>query len=200
MIRLLGRATSGNVQKVLFMLEELGTPYNREDYGRQFSNTGTAEYLAMNPAGKVPTLVDGETVIWESNTILRYLAATKGKQLTGGTPAEASVVERWMDFLLAAINPGYMAAFKGSKLPPAERPAGYDEQIKELVANLAVLDRHITGKSFFALGKLTIADIALAPIIKRCLDFPIDRPSLVGLEAWMAGMAERPAFKTATGG
>ncbi len=78
MIRLLGRATSGNVQKVLFMLEELGTPYSREDYGRQFSNTGTAEYLAMNPAGKVPTLVDGETVVWESNTILRYLAATQG--------------------------------------------------------------------------------------------------------------------------
>lgn len=199
MIRLLGRATSGNVQKVLFMLEELGTPYSREDYGRQFSNTGTAEYLAMNPAGKVPTLVDGETVVWESNTILRYLAATQGKALTGGTPAEASVVERWMDFLLAAINPGYMAAFKGSKLPPAERAAGYDEQVKELAANLAVLDGHITGKSFFALGKLTIADIALAPIIKRCLDFPIDRPSLPGLEAWMSGMAERPAFKTATG-
>lgn len=199
MIRLLGRATSGNVQKVLFMLEELGTPYSREDYGRQFSNTGTAEYLAMNPAGKVPTLVDGETVVWESNTILRYLAATQGKELTGGTPAEASVVERWMDFLLAAINPGYMAAFKGSKLPAAERAAGYDEQVKELAANLAVLDGHITGKSFFALGKLTIADIALAPIIKRCLDFPIDRPSLPGLEAWMSGMAERPAFKTATG-
>ncbi len=104
-----------------------------------------------------------------------------------------------MDFLLAAINPGYMAAFKGSKLPPAERAAGYDEQVKELAANLAVLDGHITGKSFFALGKLTIADIALAPIIKRCLDFPIDRPSLAGLEAWMSGMAERPAFKTATG-
>ena len=130
MIRLLGRATSGNVQKILFMLEELGIPYSREDYGRQFGNTGTAEYLAMNPAGKVPTLVDGATVVWESNTILRYLAATKGVELTGGTPAEKSVVERWMDFLLAAINPGYMAAFRGAKLPPAERAAGYDEQVK----------------------------------------------------------------------
>jgi glutathione S-transferase len=199
MIRLLGRATSGNVQKILFMLEELGIPYEREDFGRQFGNTATAEYLAMNPAGKVPTLVDGEVVVWESNTILRYLAATQGKDLAGGTPAEASVVERWMDFLLAAINPGYMAAFKNSKLPPAERAAGYDEQVKDLVASLAVLDRHVTGKKFFALGKLTIADIALAPIVKRCLDFPLDRPSFVGLEAWMAGIAGRAAFKTATG-
>ena len=75
MIKLLGRQTSGNVQKVLFLLEEAGIPYAREDYGRQFSNTQTAEYKALNPTSKVPTVVDGETVIWESNTILRYLAA-----------------------------------------------------------------------------------------------------------------------------
>src|SRR3954466_3111102 len=78
MLRVLGRATSGNVQKVLFFLEETGTPYNREDYGRQFNNTG-GDYLKLNPNGKVPTLVDGDTVIWESNTILRYLATKLGK-------------------------------------------------------------------------------------------------------------------------
>ena len=79
MLRLLGRNTSGNVQKVLFALEELGIPYNREDYGRQFNNTQDAAYLKLNPNGKVPTLVDGDTVIWESNTILRYLAAKHKK-------------------------------------------------------------------------------------------------------------------------
>ena len=76
MIKLLGRQTSGNVQKVLFLLEEIHMPYTREDYGRQFNNTQTdAEYHALNPNAKVPTLVDGDLVIWESNTILRYLAA-----------------------------------------------------------------------------------------------------------------------------
>ena len=60
MIRLLGRATSGNVQKVIFLLEEMGLPYKREDYGRQFNNTG-GDYLKLNPTGKVPTIVDGET-------------------------------------------------------------------------------------------------------------------------------------------
>ena len=104
MIRLLGRQTSGNVQKVLFLLEEIGVPYTREDYGRQFNNTQTPEYLALNPNGKVPTLVDGDTVIWESNTILRYLAAKHAPQLTGATPAERTEVERWMDWLLAAVN------------------------------------------------------------------------------------------------
>src|SRR5687767_2796349 len=75
MIRVLGRQTSGNVQKVLFLLEELGLKYTREDYGRQFNNTNTDAYREMNPNMKVPTLVDGDTITWESNTILRYLAA-----------------------------------------------------------------------------------------------------------------------------
>ena len=199
MYKLLGRQTSGNVQKVIFMLEETGVAYEREDYGRQFENTQTPEYKAMNPASKVPTFIDGDVVIWESNTILRYLAATGAPQLTGATPAETTLVERWMDFLLAAINPGYMAAFKGSKLAPDERPAEFDAQVKDLAAQCAIIDGHLKGKSFFALDKLTIADIACAPILKRCMDFKIDRPAFPELERWVASMAERPAFQVATG-
>jgi glutathione S-transferase len=198
MYKLLGRQTSGNVQKVLFMLEELGASYKREDYGRQFENTQTAEYKALNPTSKVPTLVDGDTVIWESNTILRYLAASSGEQLNGATPAEKTEVERWMDFLLAAVNPGYLAAFKGAKLTPEEQTAEYREQEKDLVAQLKIVDGHLAGKDFLALGKLTLADIACAPILKRCVDFKIDRPSMPNLERWVAAIAARPAFKAAT--
>src|SRR5262250_3725731 len=94
-IRLLGRQTSGNVQKVMFCLEELGVAYVREDYGRQFGNTLTDAYRKLNPTAKVPTLVDGDVAIWESHAILRYLAALHGLVLTGATPAERSLVERW---------------------------------------------------------------------------------------------------------
>ncbi|CAN7366331.1 glutathione S-transferase family protein [Mesorhizobium sp. LjRoot246] len=198
MYKLLGRQTSGNVQKVLFMLEELGASYKREDYGRQFENTQTAEYKALNPTSKVPTLVDGDTVVWESNTILRYLAAFGGEHLNGATPAEKTEVERWMDFLLAAVNPGYLAAFKGAKLTPEEQTAEYKEQVKDLVAQLKIIDGHLAGKDFLALGKLTLADIACAPILKRCVDFKIDRPSMPNLERWVAAIAARPAFKAAT--
>ncbi|MER8447681.1 glutathione S-transferase family protein [Mesorhizobium sp. M1066] len=198
MYKLLGRQTSGNVQKVLFMLEELGASYEREDYGRQFENTQTAEYKALNPTSKVPTLVDGDTVIWESNTILRYLAAFGGEQLNGATPAEKTEVERWMDFLLAAVNPGYLAAFKGAKLTPEEQTAEYKEQVKDLLAQLKIVDGHLAGKDFLALDKLTLADIACAPILKRCVDFKIDRPSMPDLERWVAAIATRPAFKAAT--
>jgi len=198
-IKLLGRQTSGNVQKVIFLLEEAGIPYSREDYGRQFNNTQTADYKALNPTAKVPTIVDGDVTIWESNTILRYLAAVKAPQLTGATPAERSQVERWMDFLLAAINAAYLTCFKEAKLPEAERSAGFAAQAKDLVDQMAILDGHLAGKDFLALGKLTIADIALAPVLKRCLDFPLERPALPNLERWIAAIGARPAFETATG-
>ncbi len=199
MIRLLGRSTSGNVQKVLFVLEEIGAKYTREDYGRQFNNTQTPEYKKLNPNAKVPTLIDGETSIWESHTILRYLAALHKPVLTGSTPAEKTHVERWMDWLLASLNTPYVAVFKDSKNEPEKRAADYAAQCADLVAQLKILEGQIAGKSYFALDRLTLADIALAPIVKRCLEFPIEKPELPELTRWMKAMEARPAFAVATG-
>lgn len=125
MLKVLGRQTSGNVQKVLFCLDEIKTPYTREDYGRQFGNTATPEYMAMNPTQKVPTLVDGNTIIWESHSILRYIAALNAPTLTGATPAEKSEVERWMDWLLASLNTPYVKVFVDSRNPPEKRSASF---------------------------------------------------------------------------
>ena len=183
---------------MLFLLEEIGAEHEREDYGRQFENTRTPEYLSMNPTAKVSTLIDGDTVVWESNTILRYLAATRAPDLTGADPAERTQVECWLDFLLAAVNPGYMAGFKGSKLDPSERPAGFDADLSDLQAQMKIVDGHLEGKDFVALGKLTVADIALAPIMARCLAFPLERRSMPALEAWSESMSARPAFMAAT--
>lgn len=198
MYRLLGRRTSGNVQKVMFLLGETGAAHVREDFGRQFGNTGSAEYLAMNPTGKVPTLVDGDTVVWESNTILRYLAAKEAPGLHGTTPAERAAVERWMDFLLAAVNPGYLAAFVGARQKPEERGPAYAERVQDLLAQMKVLDAHLAGRDWFALGRLTLADIALGPILKRCAGFETGRGPMPGLEAWLARLEARPAFAAAT--
>ena len=200
MIRLLGRHTSGNVQKVLWLLEELGVAYEREDYGRQFGNTQTDEYRALNPNAKVPTLVAGDTVIWESHTILRYLVAMYGPALTGANPAEKADVERWMDWLLASVNSLYVAIFKDAKKPPEERGAEFAAQAKELAELLAIADRHLAGRDWFALGRLTVADVALGPILKRCLGFPIDRPAFANLDRWLAALEARPAFRKATAG
>ncbi len=121
-MKLLGRKTSGNVQKVMWLFEELKMPYTREDYGRQFNNnTQTPEYLRMNPNAKVPTLVDGELAIWESNTILRYVAAKAKSALYPADAGKRTHVERWMDWQLAALNGPYLAMFKDSKLEPEKR-------------------------------------------------------------------------------
>jgi glutathione S-transferase len=195
MLRLLGRATSGNVQKVIFLLEELGLPYEREDYGRQFNNTATPEYGKLNPTRKVPTLVDGDVVVWESHSILRYLATKAGSALYPADPAKRSQVDRWMDWGLASLNPVFLAGFREAKKEPAERRAAVGE---EIAAELKILEGQLAQQPFLTGNALSIADIALAPLVSRCLNFPLGLPKFPALEAWRGRLKERPAFVKAT--
>ena len=194
MLRLLGRATSGNVQKVIFGLEELQLAYEREDYGRQFGNTLTPEYASMNPTAKVPTLVDGDLVIWESGTILRYLATKAASPLYPVDPAARSVVERWMDWTLAALNAAYLGGFRDAKKPAAEHAP---DTAKNLAAELTILNRELAGKAFIAGAELSLADICLGPIVKRCIGFPFALPEFPDIAAWLGRLGERPAFQKA---
>jgi glutathione S-transferase len=200
MLRVLGRATSGNVQKVIWLLEEIGLSYKREDYGRQFNNTGDAAYLKLNPNGKVPTLVDGDTVVWESNTILRYLCNKQGGHaLYPSDPAARSQVERWMDWQLASLNNPYLGIFKEAKKPAAERAASWAADAKDLKTQLDILEAGMGGQPWLAGQAISLADVCLGPIVHRCLDFPVDLPGLAGLRTWRDKVAARPAFKKATG-
>ncbi len=201
MLRILGRGTSGNVQKVVWLLEELNEPYKREDYGRQFNNTQTAEYLHLNPNGKVPTLVDGEVVVWESNTILRYLASklAAGAALYAADPAARSQVERWMDWQLASLNAPYLGVFREAKKKEDERAATFTADAKELTAQLEILEKGTTGRPFIAGANFSLADIALGPIIDRALAFPVALPALPGLRAWRDRVVARDAYKKSKG-
>ena len=195
-MKLLGRKTSGNVQKVLFLLEELKLPYEREDYGRQFNNTQTPEYLRLNPNAKVPTLVNEKLVIWESNTILRYLATKAKSPLYPADPGKRSQVERWMDWQLASLNNPYLAMFREAKLEPAKRSGEFENQRKDLAAQLTILDKSMNR--FVAGEEFSIADICLAPIVYRCLRFGVDLPELANVKRWDAAISTREAFKKAT--
>jgi glutathione S-transferase len=199
MLRVLGRKTSGNVQKVIWLLEEMGEAYKREDYGRQFNNTQDAAYLALNPNGKVPTLVDGDTTVWESNTILRYLCNKRSNPLYPADAAVRSQIERWMDWQLASLNNPYLAIFRDAKKPEAERGPSWAKDADELGQQLQILDGALTAGSWLAGGAITLADICLGPIIHRCLDFPIQLPALDRLKAWRSQVAARPAFQKAVG-
>ena len=198
MLRLLGRKTSGNVQKVMFYLEETGTPYAREDFGRQFNNTQTPEYLKLNPNAKVSTLIDGEVVIWESNTILRYLAAKAGSAFYPADLAARSHVERWMDWQLGNLNPVYLFVFRESKLVAGERSADFAAQVKIMGSELSILDRRLAESAWLGGESMTVADMCLGPIVARCLRFGVDLPALENLKRWDATLGARDAFKRAT--
>lgn len=195
MIQLLGRATSGNVQKVIFLLEELGLPYERKDYGKQFENTTTPEYVAMNPMKKVPTLVDGNVVIWQSNTILRYLASKSATPLYPADAAQKSQVDRWMDWTLAELNPAYLAGFRDSKKAEGERAA---DTATNLGNELRMLETQLATTTWVAGAQFSLADICLGPIVKRCIGFRLGLPALPKTAAWVATLQARPAFQKAT--
>ena len=195
MIELLGRATSGNVQKVIFLLEELGLPYERKDFGRQFQNTTTPEYAAMNPMQKVPTLVDGDTVVWQSNSILRYLASKSGSALYPADAAARSRVERWMDWLLAELNPAYLAGFRDAKKAEGERAP---DTATNLGNELKLLEGALAKTPFVASAQFSLADVALGPIVKRCIGFPLGLPAFPKTQAWLGELQKRPSFQKAT--
>lgn len=197
MIKVLGRKTSGNVQKVLWLLEELGEAYVQEDYGRQFGNTQTPGYLALNPTAKVPTLVDSDLAIWESNTILRYLAAKSGNRFYSADLGMRTLIERWMDWQLAALNGSYLFMFRESKKTSAERSPDFATQEGDFTTQLKILDGALSGRSWLAGDALTIADMALGTITQRCLAFPLDLPALPNLRDWQARIDARPAFAKA---
>jgi glutathione S-transferase len=201
MLRILGRGTSGNVQKVVWLLEELKEPYKREDYGRQFNNTQTEEYLRLNPSGKVPTLVDGDTVVWESNSILRYLSnkLAGGAALYPSDPAERSQIERWMDWQLASLNAPYLGVFREAKKKEDERAASFAADAKELTAQLELLEKGTAGRPWLAGANFSIADICLGPIIDRALAFPVSLPALPGVRAWRDRVVGREAYKKSKG-
>jgi glutathione S-transferase len=201
MLRILGRGTSGNVQKVVWLLEEVKEPYKREDYGRQFNNTQTAEYLHLNPNGKVPTLVDGETVVWESNTILRYLSnkLAGGAALYPSDPAARSQVDRWLDWQLASLNAPYLGVFREAKKNEDERAPSFAADAKELTAQLEILEKGTVGRPWIAGEHFSIADICLGPIIDRALAFPVSLPAIPGVRAWRDKVVAREAYKKSKG-
>ena len=113
MLKVLGKATSINVRKVLWTCDELGLPFEREDWGSGFRDTRTPDYLSLNPNGLVPVLIDGDTVLWESNTIIRYLAtAYGGAELLPAAPAARARIEQWMDWQATEFNSSWRYAFQ----------------------------------------------------------------------------------------
>jgi glutathione S-transferase len=197
MLRLLGRKSSSNVRKVLWGLEELQLRYAREDVGGEFGRNRDPEFLALNPNGLVPVLIDGDLVLWESNTILRYLGAKYGEGLLWESdPGKRALIDRWLDWQLTVVTPSVslltMAlVFKPPKLLPPEE---IENAREKLARALRIVDRELAGKSFLGGERLSLADISVGVVAYRWLALPIEREPLPNLQRWYAGLSARPAF------
>lgn len=197
-MRILGRPGSINVRKVLWTAWEAGLDFVHEATWGAEKDLRSAEFLALNPNAQVPVLVDGDRVLWESNSICRYLAARSGR--TDLLPDEAGAraeVEKWMDWqatdLNAAWRPAFMALVRKSAQYGGDT-AGIEWSIAQWNGLMIMLDRRIGETGAYVAGQVfTLADIVLGLSLQRWLLTPIRRPSAPNLEGYRQRLLERPA-------
>jgi glutathione S-transferase len=198
MLKVWGRPTSSNVQKVMWGVAEIGLPVERIDIGGPFGKNREAAYLAMNPNGLVPTIEeeDGYT-LWESNSILRYLAAKHGSSLEPTDLRVRAEAQKWMDWQLTVMAPAIMPLFWGMvRTPPAERNMKAIEESKARTGEAArMLDDQLARTQFVAGGDFSYGDIPVGIMVWRYRELTPERPAFANLERWFAAIAARPGFQ-----
>ena len=198
MLHLWGRITSINVRKVVWTAQELNLPLQRTDAGGAFGLVREPQYLARNPNGLVPLIEDGEVVLWESNTIVRYLCA---RHSPGGLYPEALparfVAEQWMDWQQTTLNPAGRGAFmQWFRTPAAERDASViARSVAATEPLLDMLDAHLAGQPWMAGDQFTMADIPVGCEIHRWWGLPQERPHRPHLQRWYQTLCQRPGAR-----
>jgi len=199
MLRILGRANSFNVRKVLWVCDELGIPFEREDWGRGFQPTNDPRFLGVNPFGLVPAVVDDGVVLRESNTIVRYLATKHGaEELYPREPVQRAHVEEWMDWANYETSISLRGAFLGGMLnePPWNNPWFVEQGRRQITKEVGQLNQHLLGSGPYVVGEsFTIADIPIGLVVNRwfCLNFA--RPQYAAVAAYYDRLTDRPAYR-----
>ena len=199
MLKVWGRKTSINVQKVMFAVGELGLEHQRYDFGGQFGGLDTREYGLLNPNRLVPTIDDKGFVLWESNAIVRHLAQRYGRgTLSPSDELTFARADSWMDWARTTIYDDIITTcfLQLVRTPARERNAGQVEAAARRAGEkLATLNQQLTGRSFIVGKQLTIADVAVGTLMYRYYTLGIVRPSLPNVEAWYLRLQQRPAYR-----
>jgi glutathione S-transferase len=199
-LKIWGRANSVNVQKVLWCLAELDLPYERIDAGMAFGRNHDPDYLAINPNARVPTLVDGDYVLWESNSVMRYLAMAYGKGSTiyPEAPRRRAGVDRWLDWTLSTIQPVDRPVFWALvRTPLAQRDmVAIQKDVDAEAVVWKIADAQLATRRFIEGDDFTLADIAIGAYARRWLGVEgVSKPRFPNLDRWFAQFSERPGFK-----
>lgn len=198
-LTLWGRRSAFNVQKVLWLIDEIGLEHRQLDAGGDFGGLDTPEFLALNPHGRVPVIDDQGTIVWESHTILRYLAARHAPdRFWDADPAVRSLADRWTDWAQATLQPAFFAVFRGYfRTPEDQRDWPAIRQAQEQANRLYhLLDRHLADRPYLAGDRFTLADIPAGATLFRYFSLDLDRPSFPNVEAWYERLSDRPAYRT----
>jgi glutathione S-transferase len=198
-IKIWGRASSGNVKKVLVVAEELNIPFKRIDAGLQFGVVDTPEYRKLNPNGRVPTIEDGDYVLWESHAICRYFAMRyDGEAIYPKEPKARAGVDRWLDWTLASVAPVEVPVFWSTIRTPPEKQdkALIAENVKKLAAVFQIMEDRLAGRPYLEGDSATLADLVLGIFSYRYLKNSfIERPATPRMEAWTERLRVRPSYQ-----
>jgi glutathione S-transferase len=198
-IKIWGRNTSSNVQKVMWAVGEIGLAHERINIGGPFGKNREQAYLAMNPNGLVPTLEEEDGfLLWESNSIVRYLAAKHRAGVLEPTDLRARArANAWMDWQLSVLAPAIVPGFVGLiRTPPEKRNyAAIEESKKKTTEAITLLDAELAKTAYVAGDAFSYGDIPIAVMANRYRQLVPERPPLRNFERWYATIAPRQAFK-----
>ena len=199
MLKVWGRSSSFNVQKVLWLVGELGLEHEHIPAGGGFGRLDEPAFRAMNPHGRVPVIEDGDATLWESQTILRYLAAKYGQgKFWSPDPVERGRVEGWMDWSATSLQSDFLnGVFWGYyRTPEAQRdwPA-IDKSLARCTEHFQLLDGVLSSQPFLAGERLTLADIPAGTSLYRYFELDIEHPEVPNVSAWYERLQQRPAYR-----
>ncbi|MBW8758445.1 MAG: glutathione S-transferase [Burkholderiales bacterium] len=199
MLRILGKPTSINVRKVLWLCEELALPHALEPWGAGYRDTNVPEFHALNPNAMVPVIIDGDAVLWESNTICRYLAGKAGREdLLPREPLARARVEQWMDWQGGDFNNAWRYAYMHlvRRSPAHQDPAAVAASAASWNRHVAIVDDQLARTGAFVAGPaFTLADIVIGLSVNRWYETPMERPELPRVRAYYDRLAERAPFR-----
>jgi glutathione S-transferase len=199
MLRIWGRLSSINVQKVTWVAGECGLVFERIEAGMQFGVVDTPEYRTLNPNAAIPTIDDNGLILWESNAITRYIAAQYGAGTVWPTdPAKRALADLWMDWQTTTLYPSMVPAFLGliRTAPEKRDQAAIATSIAKAEALIGLLDRHLQDKPFVAGGDFSMGDIALGPVLHRWFHMPVESGPHPHVRRWYNAIANRPAARS----